>query len=124
MIQPVHYYFDTHVPKAAAEQLRKRGIEVLRCEEVGMANADDTDHLEFAASQRCTLVSHDRDFWTLHAEWLEQGLHHCGVVLFSRQFQGNIGKIVMELSELAHMIALGAGSLEEDVYNQIYEIMD
>lgn len=87
-----------------------------------MAAADDVEHLEFATMQQRTLVSHDRDFWTIHADWLAQGLHHCGIVLFSNRFQGDIGKIVRELMELSDLIAQGAGTLDKDVYNQVYEI--
>jgi len=30
-------YTDTHIAKAIAEQLRAHGVDVVRCEEVGMA---------------------------------------------------------------------------------------
>jgi len=63
----IRYYLDTHIPKAVAEQLRLRGIDVVRCEEVGLAEADDTEHLEYAAAQERTLVSHDADFRTVHS---------------------------------------------------------
>lgn len=116
------YYFDTHIPKAAAVQLRQRGVQVVRCEEVGLAEAEDVEHLEYATAHNLTLVSHDRDFWTIHGEWLAQNLRHAGVVLFHRQFQGQIGKIVIELETLFQMIAGGAGTVEKDVYNEVYEI--
>ncbi|MBL8120166.1 MAG: DUF5615 family PIN-like protein [Anaerolineae bacterium] len=57
------FYADTHVPKAVAIQLRAQGIEVIRCEEIGLAEADDVEHLEYATSQGCTLVSHDLDLF-------------------------------------------------------------
>lgn len=117
------FYTDTHIPKAAALQLRNRGIEVARCEEVGLAEADDTEHLEYATAQGCTLVSHDLDFLELHAAWSHQGLKHCGTVLFHRQFQGNIGKIVTELSDWHALITSGAGTVEADVYNKLIEIV-
>ncbi len=118
----IKYYFDTHIPKAVAIQLRQKGVDVIRCEEVGLAEVDDAEHLEYATSQDRTLVSHDRDFWTHHSEWLEQGLRHTGVVLFSNQLQGNIGKLFGELLALFQMIEAGAGTLEKDIYNQVYEI--
>jgi predicted nuclease of predicted toxin-antitoxin system len=116
------FYTDTHIAKAVAVQLRSRGIEVIRCEEVGLAEADDTEHLEYAVSQRYTLVSHDLDFLNLHAVWSHQGLSHCGIILFSRQFQGNIGKLVTDLNEWHSLIAQGAGSVEADIYNTLIEI--
>jgi hypothetical protein len=117
------FYTDTHIPKAIATQLRAKGIDIVRCEEVGLAEADDIEHLEYATSESRTLVSHDLDFLQLHASWSHSGLRHCGIVLFHRQFQGNIGKIVIELSEWHQLIAEGAGSVEVDVYNKLIEIV-
>ncbi len=39
------FYTDTHVAKVVAVQLRPRGIEVIRCEDVGMARSGDFDYL-------------------------------------------------------------------------------
>jgi hypothetical protein len=95
----------------------------MRCEEVDLAEADDTEHLEYATSQGRTVVSHDLDFLELQASWSHQGLNHCGIVLFHRQFQGNIGKLVNVLSEWHQLISEGAGTVEADVYNKLIEIM-
>lgn len=122
MTRIIAFYMDTHIPKAVATQLQYRGVKVVRCEEVGMAEADDVEHLEYATSQGYTLVSHDRDFWDIHGNWLAQGLRHTGIVLFSNQLQGNIGRLVNELVELHEMITQEVGTLEKDVYNQVYEI--
>lgn len=118
----IRYYMDTHLSKSLTEQLRLRGVDVVRCEDVGMAEADDTEHLEYAAAQNRTLVTHDRGFWTLHAAWVTQGLHHAGIVLFNQHLQGNISRLFDELFELYRMIEGGAGTLEQDVYDQIYEV--
>jgi hypothetical protein len=117
------FYTDTHIPKAVTVQLRNKGIDIVRCEEVELAEADDTEHLEYATSEGRTLVSHDLDFLDIHALWSHQGLHHCGIVLFHRQFQGNVGKMVIELSEWHRLIAEGAGTVESDVYNKLIEIV-
>ena len=118
----LRFYFDTHIPRAVAVQLRQHGIEVVRCVEVGLAEVDDPEHLEYATAHGLTLVSHDLDFLNLHAEWSFQGLRHAGIVLFNRQFQGDIGKLVTTLLEWHQLIAEGAGTLENDVYNRLIEI--
>ncbi len=117
------FYTDTHVPKAVAAQLRAQGIEVIRCEDVGLAEVEDGEHLEYATSQGCTLVSHDLDFVQLHSQSVHDGLRHCGIVLFNRKFQGNIGKLVTELAEWHSLIAEGVGTVETDVYNKLIEIV-
>jgi hypothetical protein len=43
------FYADTHIDKDVAIQLRKKGVDVVRCEDVGMAEADDEAHLDYAA---------------------------------------------------------------------------
>ncbi|MBZ0301560.1 MAG: DUF5615 family PIN-like protein [Anaerolineae bacterium] len=116
------FYFDTHIPKAVAIQLRSRGIDVVRCEEVDLAEADDVEHLEYATAHGLTVVSHDLDFPNIHAEWVYQGLRHAGIVVFSRKMHGNIGKLVTELFDWYQLIEVGAGSVEEDVYNKLIEI--
>jgi hypothetical protein len=116
------FYFDTHIPKVVAVQLRNRGVEVVRCEEVDLAEADDVEHLEYATSRNLTLVSHDLDFQSIHAEWSYQGLRHAGIVIFSRQMQGHIGDLVSELFDWFLLIEEGAGTLPEDVYNKLIEI--
>jgi predicted nuclease of predicted toxin-antitoxin system len=37
------FYMDTHIPKAVAIQLRNKGIDVVRCEDVGLTESDDVD---------------------------------------------------------------------------------
>jgi predicted nuclease of predicted toxin-antitoxin system len=120
----IKFYTDTHIPKAVATQLRLRGVEVVRCEDVGMASADDAEHLEYATAHAYSVVTHDLDFWVHHGEWLAQGLRHTGIVLISNQFQSDIGRQVKELYELFLLIRQEAGSLEEDIYNQVYEIKE
>ncbi len=115
------YYFDTHIPKAVAIQLRQRRVDVVRCEEVNLAEVDDTEHLEYATAQERTLVSHDADFRDLHSLWIGQGLSHAGIMVFNRRFQGDIGKLVRELHEIYRLLEQGAGSLQEDIYNKLIE---
>jgi uncharacterized protein with PIN domain len=122
MMNAAKFYLDTHIPKAVAEQLRMRGVTVIRCEEIGLAEADDVEHLEYATSQNLIMISHDRDFWTLHGLWLNQGLRHAGIVLISRQFQGQVSKLFGELWLLYQMIDQGAGTLQDDIQNNLYEI--
>jgi predicted nuclease of predicted toxin-antitoxin system len=60
------FYVDTNVSKAVSDQLRDKGIDIVRCEEFGKATDDDPDHLEFAVAQGRVMVSHDEDFLGWH----------------------------------------------------------
>jgi hypothetical protein len=37
----IKFYADTHIAKAVAVQLRLRGVDIVRCEEVDMTQVDD-----------------------------------------------------------------------------------
>jgi hypothetical protein len=41
MPQPLKLFLDTHIDKQVALQLRAKGVDVVRCEEVGMAESSD-----------------------------------------------------------------------------------
>ncbi|MBE0689663.1 MAG: DUF5615 family PIN-like protein [Anaerolineae bacterium] len=115
------FYTDTHIPKAVAVQLRKRGVEVVRCEEVGMAAAKDAEHLTYATEQDCVLITHDDDFTRLDAEWRANNRPHGGIIYCLPHVQGTqgVGRIVTICAEYAELIAQGAGTYEEDIANRI-----
>lgn len=119
--QQVKFYTDTHIAKAVATQLRLRGIDVVRCEEVGMAEAEDEAHLVYASEQSRVVVSQDNDFSRLHALWLEAGKPHGGIMLVPKHLQGEaqISYTVRKLTEYHELITGGAGQYETDVANHL-----
>jgi predicted nuclease of predicted toxin-antitoxin system len=76
----IKFYTDTHIAKAVAVQLRARGIDVVRCEEVGMAEADDDAHLAYATREGRVVITADRDFLRLHKQWQAAGKSHGGII--------------------------------------------
>lgn len=117
------FYTDTHISKAVAVQLRARGIDAVRCEEVGMAEASDEEHLEYAAENGRVIISGDADFRDLHFRWMAEGKTHSGIFyLYNVQGAGSVGIMVTECNTWYEMIAEGAGRLE-DVVNQLHEIV-
>jgi len=115
------FYTDTHIPKSVAVQLRKRGIVVVRCEDVGMAAAKDAEHLAYATEQQCVLITHDDDFTRIDAEWRAINRPHGGIVYCLPHVQGpqGVGKIVTVCAEYAILIDQGAGTYEDDIANRI-----
>ncbi len=115
------FYTDTHIAKAIAFQLRERGVDIVRCEEVGLGTASDVEHLEYAATDNRVMITNDDDFLALDKSWREQGRRHAGIMYCLPHVQGiaAIGRIVTECYELHLLIAEGAGTVEEDIANQI-----
>ncbi len=120
-MRDLKFYFDVHVPKAVATELRKRGMDVVRCQEIGLHDADDAIHLETATQQGRVVVSFDEDYPALHAAWLEAGKKHAGIMRLSPDLQQpyGIGQMVRVLADYHALISEGAGTLEADIENQL-----
>lgn len=121
---PLKFYTDTHIPKQVAIQLINKGVEVVRCEEVGLAEASDEEQLAYAAQAGLAMVSMDEDFQQLHVQWLENEKAHTGIFWISKHLKGKvaIGRVVGELLEYHQLVAAGAATLEADIHNQLFYI--
>lgn len=111
------FFTDTHVSAKAVEQLRLRGLDIVRCEAVGLAEAKDRELLEFAAKNQRCMVSCDADFRELHFEWVEQEKDHAGIIHMNPERHckhiGELVRIMLYYYEVADS--------EEDLFNQIWE---
>ena len=78
----LRYYFDEHIKSVIAEQLERRGVDVLTAQVAGRAGIGipDEEQLAFAASIDRMLVTEDRDFISL----AYGALPHASVVLLQR----------------------------------------
>ena len=118
----IKFYTDSHVAKAIAVQLHHRGVDIVRCQDVGMADADDVAHLEYATSQGRTVITGDEDFLALDAQWHSSGRQHTGIVYLPPARKDAIGRVVESLLFLHQAVAAGAAELVTDVYNQVIRI--
>lgn len=121
---PLKFYTDTHIAKAVAIQLRIRGVDIVRCEEVGLAEANDITHLEYATSQGRAMVSRDADFLRHHVEWQARGRRHGGIFFVQDHLQGEraVGVIVHILYDYYELVSGGAATVEQDIANQVIYI--
>jgi hypothetical protein len=63
------FYADSHVSYATLALLAGLGHQIIRCQQVGMANAKDYEHLQFAAERRAMFITHDRGLEQWNAAW-------------------------------------------------------
>jgi predicted nuclease of predicted toxin-antitoxin system len=122
MTTPLKIYTDSHIPKAVADQLRAKGVDIVRCQEVGMADADDLPHLEYATGEGRVVVTGDRDFLGLNAEWQAAGREHAGIVFVkpeTTRHSRKVGILVSELSFFHEAVEGGAATVERDFRNQV-----
>ena len=81
MADRIRFYMDEHVPKAVTEGLRRRGVDVVTVQELGLQTVEDARHLERASQDGRVMVTQDADFLRLHAS----GLSHRGIVYMPQQ---------------------------------------
>lgn len=115
------FYFDTHIAKVAAEQLRAKGITVIRCEEVDMASASDEEHLQYATDNGCIMVSQDADFLILNEEWQQKKIQHSGIMYEPKHLQGKaqVSHIVKELTFYYEAEQANAVDYDLEIENQV-----
>ena len=83
-------YFDDNCSDGRViAALRRAGLVALTSHEAGLYGSSDRDHLQFAAERKLVLVTADRDdFPRLHAEWLNTGRNHAGIIIVHQQRWG------------------------------------
>lgn len=82
----IRLYLDRDVTKKLAEDLCKRGFDVLSTQQAGLDQASDREQLEFARGQQRVILTYNiSDFVALHREWQQAGKEHWGIVI-SEQF--------------------------------------
>jgi hypothetical protein len=101
----VALYLDADYDPIVARRQRARGFDVVSAHEVGMSDADDAEHLVYAADRgRALLTFNIKDFAPLHAQWMADGRPHSGIVV-SRQYRrrevGELLRLVENLLQLA-----------------------
>ena len=82
----VRFYLDENVQIAVAEQLRRRGIDVVTVRDLGLLGDEDVNHLERATKLGRVLCTHDSDYFEL----VDSGIEHNGIVI-GQQHRHSIG---------------------------------
>ncbi|MCA9410251.1 MAG: DUF5615 family PIN-like protein [Candidatus Omnitrophica bacterium] len=108
------FYFDHHVPRAAAIGLRFRSVDVLTAYEDGSNRWGDREILDRATHLNRVLVTQDDDFLVEAATRIRKGIPFSGVI-FAPQTRVSVGKLVSNLELVA-----GAVSQEEIENNVLY----
>lgn len=80
--------------------LRRRGLDILTAEEDGAREFDDAQLLARSTTLNRLLVTEDRDFSRITAQWLREGRTSAGVVRIVR-WRLSIGEMLDDLKLLA-----------------------
>ena len=99
MPERLRFFLDEHVHPGIADGLRRRGLEVTTCHEVGMRSRTDEEILGFCRERGYVLMTHDPDFLALHAS----GHEHRGIAYCAHRSR-SVGNIVRALTILADVL--------------------
>jgi len=98
----LRFYTDEDIYAAVAVDLRKAGFDAVSTVDAGRLGESDESQLHWAAAQGRVLVTFNvRDFAVLHAQWLDQSLHHSGVIVSN---QRPIGEMIGRIIKLAQTL--------------------
>lgn len=94
-------------------RLRIPAIDILRVQDVGLAEASDSQILEWAAQNRRILLTHDRRTMPRHVkERLNSGQSICGVVVVPQSL--SIGNAIEDISICNESVEI------EELFNQVW----
>jgi predicted nuclease of predicted toxin-antitoxin system len=113
---------DVNITQVVTDALRRHGVDVKRCEEVGLRKAHDLDLLAFAEAEQRTIVTHDLKFPTHLQTWSARGRQHYGVILCQPYLQGDdhARRIIEEVLMYHEYIVQGAATVEDTLVNQLH----
>ena len=96
-------YLDENISPIIAKKLREKGIDTISVHENLMRSKSDIEQLEFAISEKRTIVTYDiADFLELAKDYIARGKAHCGIILISNKSipAGNLTKLALALEKL------------------------
>lgn len=111
------FYLDSHLSKTICKQLRRKGVDIVHCAEIGMKDAPDNEHLGYATQLGRILVTCDKGInFQLHLAWQAEGKEHAGIVYFRMEDQCKSISIVVNELLFLHEAAV----YETDLHNDIW----
>lgn len=100
-------YTDEMITPRLAEEMRRRGYDILSCHGAGRANQNisDEDQLTFATNAgRAIYTFNWRDFLDLHQRWRAAGRTHAGI-LVSVDLNSDRGEMARRLQQHLDTVA-------------------
>ena len=97
---PVSLYLHVHVDKAIHDQLRLRGVDVLRAQDDGAGEMTDEELLQRSTQLGRVLFTQDIRFKAMAEDWQREGREFAGL-LFGNQRGATIGTYVQDLELIA-----------------------
>jgi hypothetical protein len=111
----VRLYFDVHIPRSVAEQLTKRGIDILTAQADHSATLPDHELLARASNMGRTIVTSDIRFRALAETW-QKNRQTFGGLIFAHTLHITIGQMVLDLELITRALT------PEELVNQVVHL--
>jgi hypothetical protein len=98
---PLALLCDEHIPYQMVEGLRRRGIDVVTVQQIGLRAALDEVILEMARQQGRVLYTNDTDFLRHHAA----GIHHAGI-FYHHSLTHSIGEAIRVVALACEVLSM------------------
>ena len=90
-------YLDEDVDILIADLIRSRNFEVTTTNDVGRKGESDPQQLEYAASRKFAIVTHNRiDFERLAQQYFDENRTHYGIIIAVQRLPGDVAKRLAE----------------------------
>jgi hypothetical protein len=96
----VRLYLDVHVPRPIADQLQRRGVDVITAIEDGHERESDEEVLSRAHQLNRVVFTQDIRFKALAESWQRSGRFFSGLIV-GHQLGATLGRYVIELELVA-----------------------
>ena len=94
----IELYLDEDVSVIVGDILRARGFVAITTQGAGKLASGDQEQLDYAISQRTTLLTHNRaDFEALAQRYFESGQTHHGTIITVRRPANDIAKQLLPI---------------------------
>lgn len=91
----VKLYLDEDVDALIAKLIRSQGYQAVTTDEVGRKGESDSQQLEYAASRRSAIVTHNRiDFEELAQKYFAESRTHYGIIISVQRLPHEIAELL------------------------------
>ena len=98
MADAIRFFFDEHVPNAAAKALRAMGADVLTIVQARRVSLPDDEQVRFATGENRVVVTHDEDYTDLATDFQIRGEEFAGIAYsHPTKYQSNVGGLIYAL---------------------------
>jgi hypothetical protein len=105
------FYTDNHIAFDTAVELQALGHTVVRCQALGLKDADDEERLRASARNGWILLTHDKGFRLLNKAWhvwaAEWGVdaHHAGILIVPQESSWPPARAAQEIDQFVQRTA-------------------